>query len=290
MSGFPWASSFLSGQDFFHLNNVEGNRQGLARNRRRLADNRRRLEGNRRWLEGNHLDIWVASEKKIAGETAVVKKSKTGDIRAYGLHQNKDKNSRWKRNGHNVQIWLTTEHSSFFFPITKRPAWARSAMPLHCAGALDEHVDPPAPHEHPTEYFKGGGTGDLPQPYSGPLQGHATRGVWPLQWGICSNLCGGERYAWSPRRCLKIGRGTVPTRSELQGDRGTPSPCCTGTRLRPKLLNSQFSAVSVKCHASQNAYMGSEKTCSASGLSLVNEFFFLRTAGGHRLAAGGYRQ
>ena len=62
-------------------------------NQRRLAGNRRRLEGNRRWLVGNHLDVWVASElKKIfAVETAVVKISKTGDVRTYGLHQTKEK-------------------------------------------------------------------------------------------------------------------------------------------------------------------------------------------------------
>ena len=41
--------------------------------------------------------------------------SKTEDVRTYGLHQIKIKNSWWNRNGHNAQIWLTTGHSSFFF-------------------------------------------------------------------------------------------------------------------------------------------------------------------------------
>jgi len=46
-------------------------------------------------LEGNHLDIWVASD--------------------YEVMTMKMKNSWRNRNGHNVQIWLTTGHSSFFF-------------------------------------------------------------------------------------------------------------------------------------------------------------------------------
>ena len=37
-----------------------------------------------------------------------------------GCIRRKIKNSWWNRNGHNVQIWLTTGHSSFFL-IEKRP-------------------------------------------------------------------------------------------------------------------------------------------------------------------------
>ena len=84
--------SFFSGQNFFTLKNMERNRRCLAGNGRRLVGNRQWLVGNRQRLQGNHLDIWVASDiKKKSGETAVVKMSKTGDVRTYGLHQIKDK-------------------------------------------------------------------------------------------------------------------------------------------------------------------------------------------------------
>ena len=53
--GFVHPRSSFSGQDFFQLKNVEGNR-------RRLMGNRWQLERNRRRLAGKRLDIWVASD------------------------------------------------------------------------------------------------------------------------------------------------------------------------------------------------------------------------------------
>ena len=57
----------------------------------------------------------IRLKKKLLVKQHLSKRAKLGMSGHTGCIRLKTKNAWWNHNGHNVQIWLMTGHSSFFF-------------------------------------------------------------------------------------------------------------------------------------------------------------------------------